>query len=88
MARRLLQGFVIPRALQNWLVNKQFRKPRGRGTGRGASPRGASGAGSGAFDSAFRSIADGDLVRFDPAWGEVRIESRAGPVGFTAGLIV
>jgi pyruvate,water dikinase len=26
---------------------------------------------------AYRSIADGDLVRVDPAWGEVRIESRA-----------
>lgn len=26
---------------------------------------------------AFRSIADGDLLRVDPAWGEVRIEARA-----------
>jgi phosphohistidine swiveling domain-containing protein len=25
---------------------------------------------------AFQSIADGDLIRIDPAWGEVRIESR------------
>jgi pyruvate,water dikinase len=27
---------------------------------------------------AYQSIADGDLVRVDPSWGEVRIEARSG----------
>jgi phosphoenolpyruvate-protein kinase (PTS system EI component) len=26
----------------------------------------------------YRAIADGDLVRVDPAWGEVRVEARRG----------